>query len=274
MWLVVVELFLEGLLTPFLAAAFFLGAARLVDQQHSSSLVPAFAIALSVVIAGLLAFGWPVGWTLTARTKILISAIIGVALGALYERRIYGSRLITALGLIGIAIWIGEPTLRQERWDSALLLLPLVAGLLFLTPPRGSHREIGESRLLITLVLAFGLATIAALAKALSYSLLSLALASALLAILTVGRSRFPPSATLSADATMLALTTALLLYTEVSPLALLVLCTSLAAERLAHLTWRHGGPPPRHLVLAYCIAPTLLAILIARIDAGAISIY
>lgn len=273
MWQVAAELFLEGLLTPFLATALVLGAAHLVNQRRATR-APSVAIAFALVIAGLLAFGWPIVGSLNARTKVILSAIIGLALGALFERRLPGSRGITTLGLIGIALWIGEPALRQGRWESVLLIIPVTIGFLLLTPSRRSDEESHETGLLIPLVFAFGLTAITAFAKALSYSVLALALASALLAIMTIGRSEVPPSAAITAEAAMLALMTAVLLYTEASLPAFLVLFSCLGAEHLARLAWPHDGSPPRRYVLAFCIVPALLAILIARIDGGAISIY
>jgi hypothetical protein len=273
-WLVAAELFFEGVLTPFLSAALVLGAAYFRAQRQAPAFVPASAIALSVVTASLVAFGWPVDWVLTARTKILVSAVIGLALGALFEKGVPGSRLVTTLGLIGVAVWISEPALRQNRWEDVLPLIPLITGVLLLTPSRRIPDRTGKARLIATLIFAFGLAAIAALAKALSYSLLTLALASAGLAVLMIGRSHFPPSAAIAAYATLLALATALVLYTDISLPALLILCLSIGAERLSRLTTRHGGSPAFPFLLAFCIATTLLAIVIARIDGGAISIY
>ena len=274
MSLVATELFLKGILTPFLVAALVVGASNLRSKQHIPSFAQAYAIAFAIVVAGLLAFGWPIGGALTARTKILVSATIGLGLGASFEQGVTGSRLLCVLGLIGITIWIGEPAFRQNRWEDALPLIPLFIGFILLAPPRYSFETNGEMKLLTTLVFAFGLAALAAFAKSLSYSLLASALASALLAIVIIGRSRFTTSAIISADATLWALITALLLYTEVSLPALLILCLIIGVDRLAHLTWRHASPPPRHHLLVSCIALALVAILIARIDGGAISIY
>jgi hypothetical protein len=271
MWLVAAELILNGVLAPLLVTALLFGTAYLADRDGFTALAPAIAITLAVCISGLVSFGWPLGLTFNARTKIMVSSIIGLALGVAFERDVRGSRVLLALGLTGIAIWLGLPALRQDLWQDGLLLIPVITGLLILASSRQSS---GEAGLLIAVSVALGLAVIAALAKALSYSVFALALASPLLAALATGRPQLPLSAVITVGTTMLALLAALLLYTEVSLPALLVLSLCLGAEHLAKLTWRHGGRPPRRHILPYCLGPTLLAILIARIDGGAISIY
>lgn len=274
MWLVIAELAFDGILAPFAIATLILCSAKLVVEDRYNDVAPALAIVAAVCLAGILALGWPISWTFHARTKIMVSALIGLALGTAFKSR--GARIgpITSLGLVGIIIWIGKPALQQGHWEGVLLVTGLIAITLIPSRLRQPDSQSYAPKLLIAIIFTFGLAALAALAKSLSYSVLALALMTSMLGILAIWRSPLASPALVTINATMLALVSALLLYTDVSLPALLILCTIFAAERLAYFAWRREGLPPRQLVLSFCIAPVFFAIVIARIDAGAISIY
>lgn len=274
MWLLVAEFFLKSLFAPFLAAGLIVTASRHSDHPHLSVVAPAFAIVLALSTTTILAFGWPSGLVLNARTKILISAFVGLGLGIAVERQVRGSKLLLTLAAIGIPIWVGLPTLQQGRWESVLLLLPIAVGLFALMLLDWPGRRNGRLEPLIMPIMTAGLAILAVFAKALSFSALGLALTSALLAILMMGGTSLSVAAAITSATMMLALITALLLFTDISLIALLILSTVLGAERLARLTCRNGEAPSKRRVLLFCLLPAAVAVLAARIDAGAISIY
>jgi len=274
MWLVIAELIVDGGLAPFGIASLILFAANRTVDDRLKALASAGAIVLAVCVAGLLAFGWPISGTLTARTKIMIASLMGFALGIVITSRVGGIGPIVLFGLVTIVVWIGQPALQQGRWDGIFLVMLVTAVTLLSARLYRADGNDSGPRLLIIVIFAFGLAILAAFARSLSYSVFAFALMSALLATLWIGKSTLPSSAVVTIEATMLALVSALLLYTDMSRLALLVLCTVFAAEHIARLAWRHDGPPPQRYIFSFSIAPAALAILLARIDAGAISIY
>ncbi|MDH3662786.1 MAG: hypothetical protein OEU92_22615 [Alphaproteobacteria bacterium] len=280
------QLLLQSLLAPFVLAGLIMMTARWfgphgLGQDGGAIIAPALAIAAGVIATYLLAFGWPPILAVSARAKIVLSAIIGLVLGLLVEGRSRRTRyerwarfgLIT--GAIGIPLWIGLPALQQGRPESAFLILPSAAALVapalfFRGAPSG-----GTLGLLILLTMTAGLAVIAAFAKALSFAVLALSLGGALLAILMLGREPLALPVVVMSAAMLLALTTALLLYSDASLPALLVLGTVLGAGRLAgasDMSPEAKAPVPR--VLVCCLLPAAAAMLIARIDAGPISIY
>jgi len=270
-----VQFLLESLVAPSLVAGLIMISARGFKESRAAAFLPALAILLALGTTYILAFGWPSNLALSARTKIMLSAVIGLAIGIMIERGVRGSGLALVAAAIGIPIWVGLPTLQQGRPETALLILPIATALL---APKllGQTRSWGDTpKILIMMALAFGLAGIAAFGKSLSFAELSLALASALLAILAIGEKPLPAGTTISAGVILLTLITSLMLYSQASLPALLVLTTVIAADHLARLSSsKKSRPAPIRRILLYCLLPMVAAILIARIDGGAISIY
>lgn len=266
---------LESILAPGLVAGLALMVVRGWSRDRSGRLAPALAIILAVGVTYVLAFGWPPNFAGGARSKVMLSALIGLVVGvALHRRAPWSGHAFTAAA-IGIPIWIGLPALQLGKPESALLLLPIAAiisarAIGAAGPP--PHRAPG---ILILVILAVSLSTLAAFAKAFSFAEIGLALASALVAILAIERAPLGAPATTVSAFMLLAVTTALLLYSEVSILALSVLALVPAAERFAR---RGSGSPstaaPIGRVLVFCLLPAGIALLVARIDAGPISIY
>ena len=128
---------------------------------------------------------------------------------------------------------------------------------------------------MIAFAMALGLGMIAVFARTFSYAELALSLASALLAALTIGQRRLAPPALITVAATLLALITALLLYSDASLIALLVLSSVIGAERLGLVARGESAlePSMKHIAI-FCALPTVAAIVIARIDAGPFSTY
>ena len=85
MWLVIAELLFDGILAPFVIATLIICLANLAVESRFKALAQALAIVLAVCVAGLLAFGWPISWTFNARTKIMVSALIGLTLGTAFK---------------------------------------------------------------------------------------------------------------------------------------------------------------------------------------------
>ncbi len=270
-----VQFLLESALVPFLVAAALGLAARTTVPDRARAGVLALAVLFAVGATYVLAFGWPSTLALNARTKIMLSAFIGVAIGMAIEHRLPRSMIALAALAIIIPLWTGLPALQQGRLDSALLI-PLIAAALLAPRLMGDCRSWGERPKILTMMaLALGLAGIAAFATSLSFAELSLSLASALLAIFLIGPKPTPAAATIVAAPILLALTAALFLYSSASLPALLVLSTVIGAEPLARRSWgREPAPLPTRRVLLYCLLPAAAAILIARIDGGSISIY
>ncbi|MGI9499236.1 MAG: hypothetical protein ACR2P3_04315 [Geminicoccaceae bacterium] len=269
------QLLLESLLAPGLLAALVMLLARGSGYGPLAPFAPVLAIALAIGTTYVLAFGWPPGPAVGARAKILLSAVIGLAVGVAIQGRIRWYRFGFITAAIGIPIWIGLPALQQMNLESVLLILPVTAALAVLPIIGKTAPSASSPQILILLTLTVSLAAIAVFAKTFSFAELGLSLGSALLAILTIDRKPLAAPAVIMAAAMLSALITALLLYSEVSLPALLVLAFVIGADRLARL-WTGGrkAHPSIWLVLVFCILPAAAAILIARIDAGAISIY
>lgn len=280
------QLLLQCLLAPFVLAGLIMASARWLGshgfgQEWTASFAPALAVAAGVIATYLLIFGWPPSPAVGARTKIVLSVIIGLAFGLVVEgccrRTRLGrwARFGLIAGAIGIPVWIGLPALQQGRPESALLILPIAVALVAPSLSVRGASSGGTPGLLMLLTLAVGLAAIAVFAKALSFAVLGLALGSALCAILIIGREALAPPVVVMSAAMLLALTTALLLYSDASLTALLVLGTVLGAGRLAGISNHNAeakAPVPR--IVIFCVLPAAAAILSARIDAGPISIY
>ena len=206
----------------------------------------------------------------------MLSAFMGVAIGMAIQHRLPWSTSILAALAITVPLWIGLPALQQARFESALLI-PLIAAALLTPRLMGPCTSWGETpKILAMTAIALGLAGIAALARSLSFAELSLALASALLALILIGpktdpgrsgHRRCPDPARMSRRPHAL--------QRRQSP-------RSSRPEhrhrRGAFRARRSPGQDTAHVstgrVLLYCLLPTVAAILIARIDGGSISIY
>ena len=274
------QFLLESLLAPFAAAALLLTLARWLPRSRFAALGPVFAMMLALGTTYVLAFGWPSSHALDARTKILISAVLGAIMGLIVERRDRTSTVMLIAGATAIIVWIGLPALVHGRPASALLLLPIAVALAALRLFGRGNASDETPPILTMLTLAFGLAAIAVFAKTFSLAQIALSLASALLAVLIFGRPALSsPGAKapveLLTSAMLLALSTALLLYSEANVFAVIILATTLIAGRLASRSGEAEGGAvsiPRHVV--FRLLPAAAAILIARIDAGPISLY
>ncbi|MEZ5933791.1 MAG: hypothetical protein R3F54_17935 [Alphaproteobacteria bacterium] len=267
------QLLLESVAAPLLVAGLVMGAFRLGGDAIDSA--PALALVLAFAATYFLAFGWPASHALGSHAKIMLATIVGCSLGIAIDRGIWWSRLGLITGAVAIPLWIGLPSLTQQRPESALLLLPvLAAGAL--TALIGRSGSVERLPTLLTLItLAFGTAVIAVVARTISFAELALALGAALLAILAIGRRPLLVSAIITSALTLLALITALLLYSEASVWSLLMLTLVAGAVPLARLFGSGNRPPtPIGRVLLCCLLPAAAAILIARIDAGSISTY
>lgn len=280
------QLLLESVAAPFVLASLVMAVARGLCPHGLgggwiATLAPALAIASGVVTTYLLAFGWPPSPALSARTKIVLSAIIGLAVGLVVDGRFdrTGSAWWARFGFIasavGIPIWIGFPVLQRGSPESAFLALPIVAALALPSLITRGAPSSGTQGSLMLLTMAVGLAAIAAFAQALSFAELGLAIGSTLVATLAFGRAPLAAPAAIMTAAMLLALITALLLYSKVSLPALLILCCVIGADRLTRLSIDDpGAKTPISRILLFCLLPVAAAILIARIDAGPISIY
>ncbi len=275
------RLLLESVLAPFVLAALLLMAARWAGQARFAAFLQAPAIVLAIGTTYILAFGWPDEFVPSARSKIMLAAFGGLAIGMILEQRARWARLVLIAGAIGLPIWIGFPAIEQGRPESALLAIPIIAALIapslmgMASSGIAAPADAGVSAILIALTLAIGLAAIAVLASAFSFAELCLSLGSALLAILALSGRGFETPAALTTAALLSALITAMLLYSEASPLALFVLVTVIGAERLARLTnGQRSAKTATPRTFIFCLLPAAAAILIARIDAAPFSLY
>ena len=269
------QLLLESLLMPFALASVIMILARGSDRGLYPILAPVLAIGLAVGAAYLLIFGWPLSTGISARTKIMLSCFAGFFFGFAIHMRFPGSRIALIAGAIALPIWIGVPALQQGRPESAFLLLPILLGLAVPFLIGRDIRSTTGSVIPMLLVLALSISAIAVFAKALSFAQLSLALGAALLAILMIGRAPLPRPAALMAAAMIQSLFATMLLYTDASLAALVVLGAVIGADRLARLTF--GGTAtafPTLRFVVFSVLPAASAIVIARIDAGEFSIY
>ncbi len=271
------RLLLESWLVPSLIALLLAGAVRGQVRPLLSALTSAAAVPLAVLAVFLAIAGPPESLHVDARTKMMLAAVAGSAVGFCLARGAGWSTpaLIVLVG--GLPLWVALPALQQARVDTALTILPIGLGLAFLTdgPARRMKTAVGRRDVLPLIALALGLAVIAAFAKALSYTQLCLALGSALATMLLVGRttSLIPPS--IAALAMLLTAATALLLYSDASRLALACLAALPFSGVIGDLAGRHRSEAASTTAFALaCLLPAALAVLIARIDAGPFSLY
>ncbi|MGI9507930.1 MAG: hypothetical protein ACR2QJ_01105 [Geminicoccaceae bacterium] len=279
------RLLLESTAAPFLLAALIMISGAVIapasafagrpDRGWFRELAPALAILAAIGITHILAFGWPPSLTLDARMKIMLAAILGLVVGWALDHGISGARLGLILLAIGLPIWVGLPALLLAKPESARLVLPIAIAFGAHAIAREKVSPDGTPQIIILTSIALGLAAIAVFAKAFSFAELGLAFASALLAILMISRAPLGTPASLAAAAVLLALFTALLLYSQASLPALLILTAAIGADRLARGSRDDSETrTPRGRLFFFCLLPVATAILIARIDAGPISIY
>lgn len=217
-------------------------------------------------------FGWPTSAMVGARQKIYLLTTTSVLLG-LYLSRPPPFRWLAIFLILGL-LWIGWPLVIQGRSDAIFLILPIAFGLWTCHQALGAAEKTTQSGWLL-IVIAVGLSMIALHGRTISYSQLTLALASSLVVISLLGPK--PPAAVpIIAALTMLSsLLGTLILYSDASILAILVLCSCLASPKLAQLLCNMFAIQFRYW-MCLLIATVLLtaAIFIAWIDAGAVSVY
>ena len=276
---------LESSLVPFLATFFLavigaLGGAR--QSQRPSLWAILASVSMLPVSVGLtygLALGWPQSFGLDARSKLLIAVFLGALTGLGLSREIRWSWPALILLVIALPLWIGLPALSQAKPGSGFLIAPALAGLAVVIMIRkNGHLLVTPRWMIILITLALGIAGIAALGRALTFAELALALGSSLTAAFLAVRSSLNiplMPAAIGAVTMLLALATVLLLYSEASKLALLALATTFFATIIADLARRHAAQTPTSMIFALaCLLPLSAALLIARVDAGSISIY
>lgn len=266
---------LESWLVPFVVAGATILPARWSNRRAVVVGLTAVAFLAAVGSFYALAFGWPTGASLGSRQKVVVALAAGSLIGLVevWNRSI--ARLLLAMASLVIPFWIGWPALVQDWSRGWLLMLPLLAGC-WLSRELTVQPSIVKRACLMLIAMATGLALIAVYAKALSLAEFGLALASALLAIILVGPKPLSGMAAIMAATMLLALLTTLLFFSSASPIALLVLTLVLGAERLASLAHRFNKAfQATSLTFALlCVLPLVIAVVIARIDAGPFSIY
>ncbi|MGI9488947.1 MAG: hypothetical protein ACR2RF_24315 [Geminicoccaceae bacterium] len=275
-----VQVLLESVLAPFTFAALVLIYIRWISQDRLVAFAQALAVVLAFGMTYVFAFGWPADFVFSAKSKIVLTACIGLAIGMVVEQRPRWARFGLVAGAIGLPIWIGIPVIEQGRPESALLALPITAALLAPSLIANTSADIEAptgaalSKILIALTLAFGLAAIALFARTFSFAELCLSLGSALLAIMAFSHQRLAVPAGVTTAALLSALITAMLLYSEACPLAIFVLSIVIGAKRLTDFTGGKMGAETTGRTLIFCLLPFVAAIVIARIDAGPFSLY
>ncbi len=266
------QFLLESIVVPAVVAGLVVFPARWSSHRVSFGLVTATAFLAAILTTYALIFDWPASTVLAARQKIIFLTLAATLLGLVPCQKL-SSRSLVVLAIIG-PLWIGWPALQQGMPSSALLTLPIIVGIW------AGHRSSDQpgattAHSLVLLLMAIGLALIALFARTFSVSQLSLALASITLSILLLGRQ--PPNPILpTTSAVMLSgLLSALLLYSDASVPALVILGSTLLAPALAGLFGNMSAfhDTPRTGLLAAMLL-VALAVGIAWIDAGAVSVY
>jgi hypothetical protein len=270
------RLLLESGVIPFIVTLLGISTARYVDGvKRRSLLASTVMIPASVGATYLLVMGWPNGIAIDARIKIVLASFAGAIIGLGLHRNQSAAKAGAIALSIALPLWVGLPALQQARPESGFLLLPVLVGVLLSIAVQPSQSALTQRRLIILMTLAFGLAAIAAFARTLSYAELAFALASALIAVFFFGRNIDLSPILSSAASMMLALTTALLLYTDASRAALVVLSTVLLSEAANRLLGERFSRPVTALIFPLaCLLPLCIAVMIARVDAGPFSHY
>lgn len=268
------QIFVESALLPAIVSGLIVLPARWSSHWVFCVLASAAAILAAILLSYVSVFGWPAPPALGARQKILLLTVVSVLLGmgfSLDKPRF--DRAVTAFFVIA-PLWIGWPALKEGRLSLGLLVLPIAVGLW--VHSRSKRRTDDKTELCLLLVaMALGLAAIALFARTLSITQLGLALAATLTAIVLAGPK--PPTSMIAiAGAAMLSgLLCALLLYSEASLPAMIVLCAVLLSPPFASLLVPPvGGRRPLLPSLLTATAITMIAAGIAWIDAGSISVY
>lgn len=268
------QVLLESVLVPAIVSGLIVFPARWLSHRVFHAAVQATAFMVAIAVTYVMIFGWPIAPALGARQKIFLLTFASLLLGmGLNFGTSLPYRLLAALSILG-PLWIGWPALMQGRPSAILLVLPMIVGLW--VHDRSMRPANGSVELsLLLIMMALGLALIALFARTLSSTQLGLALASTLAAALLTGPK--PPERVLSiAGATMLSgLLTALLLYSDASLPAIIVLGCILASPRLADfLSDPAAVQPSRWLSLLIATILATAAVTIAWIDAGSIPVY
>lgn len=270
----ILQFLLESLLAPSIIASIFALQTRWLSGPSAVIVAIALAFLTALGTTYVLAFGWPDLPPVGARQKIIYSAVIGISIGLLsgQDRRMSGWLFATASILI--PVWIGWPLLTALQPKAFFLLLPIAVGLW--TNRQLVDRPQTTTRLTIMLIaFAIGLAIIAVSAQTFSLAQLTLATAAGLGAILVAGPRPPVQIAPIAATVVLIALMTALGLYSEAHILALAVLPTALIANRLT-LHFGRGAPvkQQRLLFAVFCLIPPLATTGILWIDAGINPLY
>jgi hypothetical protein len=264
-----VQFLLESVVAPAVLSGLIVIQTRWF--RHRVSLVLITAIAFSAAITGtyLMMLGWPLSTALDARQKLYLLTWAGALIGlgfSLDERR--SAPLLAALFVLG-PLWIGWPALMQGRLDTLLLVLPITASVWLSRQCRRSEDQ-PSALLWLLVIMAAALATQAFLARTLSLGQLGLALAATLLSIALIGRKPPLPVTAIAGLAMLSGLWSALLLYSEASVPALIVLGGALIAPALARIIIEPGSSRQAHrLGVLMAMAAATAAAAIAWIDAA-----
>lgn len=268
------QFLLESLLAPCLVASVLALPTRWPLALVAVALATALAFLTALGTTYVLAFGWPDLPPVGARQKIIYGAVIGISIGLLsgQDRQRSGWLLVAASLLI--PVWIGWPLLTALQPEAVFLLLPIAVGLW--TNRQLLDRPQTTTRLTIMLIaFAIGLAIIAVSAQTFSLAQLSLATAAGLGGILIAGPRSPVQVVPIAATVVLIALMTALGLYSEAHILAFVVLPTALIADRLT-LHFGRGAPVEKQRLLfaVFCLIPPLATTGILWIDAGINPLY
>ena len=267
------QFLLESVLVPFILASLFV-----LPTRWSLRLVvaPATALALFAALGAsyLLMFGWPALPPIGARQKIIYSAIIGMLIGMVMDRKWSWLAWLPAAASILISLWIGWPAVASAQPKALTLLLPIAVGLWMVHhADKTEPATIRPAMMLI--MLAIGLSVAAVSARTISLAALGLSMAAALGGVLAAGTR--PPAPVLVVTATMflIALTATLSVYSSVNILALAALALVLAADPLtAHFGRAWSDLRQRLLFGIFCLVPALVALSIVQIDGGINPLY
>ncbi len=265
---------LDGVVVPAVTAFLIMLPTRWWDRRVFYELLPPIALLIGLLSTYWLIFGWPGSLVPSARQKIILLAAAGLFLGTIHHRN---ARRAAFAALITLTpFWIGLPSLAQGQPKAVLLALPALMGLgvLFVASTR-PYQDQGQSLAWSLAALALGLAAIALFGRSASLSQLSLALASALAAILLTTQKPPPHSLILTVMVLASGLLTTLLLYTDASLTAAVLLALSplapLFAARLAKVATRDIRAALTGFLL---VGMVVLVAVIAWIDGGHISLY
>ena len=225
-----------------------------------------------MMTAYVMIFGWPTSLVIGARQKICLVTLASVLLGLCLSRTQLFRWL--AINVILGLLWISWPVIVQGRLDAVFSALPIAFGLWACHQVLSTEEKAARPGMLLT-VIGIGLSIIALHARTVSYSQLSLALASSLLVICLYAPRSLTPIPIVAAATMLSGLLGALILYGETSLPAILVLCSCLASSMLARLYCSTFTVQRRYWTdILIAIVLMMAAIFIAWIDAGAVSVY